>query len=191
MIVKLGVVAVAAVAMQVGTPVLRIPPIIQSPNVATAPSTAIQLNILPDLVVSEVRIEDDHTAHIRITNQGTADAKGSIKVASSASRGYHRGYPFPAFVSDLAAGESKWVTSSNYVDPDESFVPGKDMSLPLLSVTGFQATVDPGAPPQSMSDFLLHGKSSCTAEAGCIHELDEKNNSRSFSGAEIGHGKPD
>ncbi|MEP6982033.1 MAG: hypothetical protein ABI853_00120 [Sphingomicrobium sp.] len=192
MILMPGTLVVVAGAMQVAVPVLRVPPAVtRPPNAAIAPSTAIQANILPDLVVSEVRIEDDHTAHIRITNQGTADAKGWIQVESSVSKGYHRGYTLPAWVNDLAAGESKWVTSGNYVDRDETFVPGKDMSMPLSTVTGFSATVDPGAPPQSMEDYLLQGKSPCTAQAGCIRELDETNNNRGFTADQIGHGKPD
>jgi hypothetical protein len=191
MILKLGTLVVVAGTMQVAAPVMRVPPVTRAPNAAIAPSTAIQANILPDLVVSEVRIEDDHTAHIRITNQGTADAKGPIMVESSASRGYHLGNTLPAIVTDLAVGESKWVTGSNYRDRDETYVPGKDMSMPLLAVTRFRATVDPGAPPQSLEDYLLHGKSSCTAKAGCIRELDENNNSREFAADQIGHGKPD
>jgi hypothetical protein len=192
MILKAGTLVVVAGGMQVAVPVMRVPPpVTRAPSAAIAPNTAVQANLLPDLVVSEVRIEDDHTAHIRITNQGTADAKGWIAVESSASKGYHRGETAPAFVADLSAGESKWVTSSNYRDREETFVPGKDMSMPLLTVTGFSATVDPGAPPQSMEDYLLHGKSPCTAQAGCIRELDEKNNSRSFTADQIGHGKPD
>jgi len=192
MILKLGTLVVVAGATQVAVPVMRAPPAAtRPPNAAIAPSTAIRANILPDLVVSEVRIEDDHTAHIRITNQGTADAKGSIMVESSVSRGYHVGNTAPAIVTDLAAGESKWVIGSNYRDRDETYVPGKDMSMPLLEITRFRATVDPGAPPQSLDDYLLHGKSPCTAQAGCIRELDETNNSREFTADQVGHGKPD
>ena len=81
MILKAGTLVLIAGAMQVAVPVMRVPPpVTRAPNAAVAPNTAVQANILPDLVVSEVRIEDDHTAHIRITNQGTADVKGSFMV---------------------------------------------------------------------------------------------------------------
>lgn len=179
---------------QVAVPITRAvppPPVVRSPNATVAPSNQIQANLLPDLVVSEVRIEDDNTAHVRITNQGTADAKGSIRVETSVWKGYHQGDTLPRFVENLAVGESKWVTTGGYVDRTESYAPGKDMSIHLTAVDGFRATVDPGAPPQSVEDYLLHGKSPCTAAAGCIRELDEKNNFRSFTGSEIGHGKPD
>ena len=73
-------------------PMIRIPPVaapIARP-VVTAPVPmaepgAIMANILPDLVVSEVRVEDDTTAWFKVTNQGTADAVGRIRVFTGAN----------------------------------------------------------------------------------------------------------
>lgn len=173
--------------------------IVRAPNIpsqVTAPVTlqrsdqAIRANLLPDLVASEVRVENDKVAHFKITNQGTADAKGSFRVAFSASAGT-RGYAREELITDLAAGQSVWIERSFRPDPPSS-VPGVDDSLPLTHVDHFFVEVDLG-PPLTNPDpvgSLLHGPSPCTHERGCIIELNEKNNYASFGKDEIGQWPP-
>ncbi len=178
-----------ALAAQVMRAPVALPPVIVAPTVTNRASDAIVANLLPDLIVSEVRVENDKMAHIRVTNQGTADAHGVFWVDMTAAINSRHGRTRPEMITDLATGESRWI-ERGFTYEDAGTVPGIDYNLPLTEANRFWITVDPGVSPQSATDYLLHGKSSCTADAGCIRELDERNNARSFGPDEIGHWPP-
>ncbi|MEO5772774.1 MAG: CARDB domain-containing protein [Sphingomicrobium sp.] len=163
------------------------PPQVTAPVALQRSDDAIRANLLPDLIASEVRVENDKVAHFKITNQGTADAKGSFRVAFSASGGSAR----EESITDLAAGQSVWVERS--FRPDRpSTVPGVDDSLLLTHVDHFFVEVDVGPPlinPDPVGS-LLRGPSACTNQRGCIIELNEKNNYAAFGKDQIGTWPP-
>ena len=188
-----------------------IPPVsapVQAPQVVT-PNVApeggqIRANLLPDLVVSEVRVEDDTTAWFKVTNQGTADAVGDIRVSADAYVGSRRGgVGYLHSFTNLASGESKWVEIAGFAFSDGSFYPGRDYSVPLTKVTEFSAYVDPPVysggggwfgspdPSKSLEDMLDPKKPACNDKIGCIRELHEDNNGLKVDAAAIGHGKPE
>ena len=135
-------------------------------------------------------MENGKVAHFKITNQGTADAKGSFRVAFSASTGVRSSTP-EASITDLAAGQSVWIERTFRRDPPSN-VPGVDDSLPLTGVDYFFAEVDLGPPLISPDPVgsMLHGPSPCTNARGCIVELNEKNNFARFAKDQIGEWPP-
>src|SRR5215210_2025020 len=179
-------VLVAAQAVQM----IRLPPVAAPATrpVVTAPVPmaepgAIKANLLPDLVVSEIRVEDDTTAWFRVTNQGTADAIGQIRVFTNANINSLRGEPgWPESFNDLSAGESRWVKVSGFVARDDgSWYAGKDTSFHLTKATGISAHVDPPVntsvgwmgtdPSKSLEDMMNPKKPLCDNKVGCIREL--------------------
>jgi hypothetical protein len=198
---------VAAQAIQT----VRLPPVAPPPAtrpVATQPVTmaepgAIQANLLPDLVVTEIRIEDDSTAWFKVVNQGTADAIGQIRVFTNAHDKTVWGEPgWPESFENLAAGESRWIKVSGYAIRDSgSYYPGKDTTFHLLKAATMSAHVDPPVykgggwfgtdPTKSLEDMMNPKKPACNDKIGCIRELNEENNFLSLDAAAIGHGKPE
>jgi len=190
-------------------PMIRIPPVaapIARP-VVTAPVPmaepgAIMANILPDLVVSEVRVEDDTTAWFKVTNQGTADAVGRIRVFTGANIASRVGQPaYPDGFDNLAMGESHWVRIAGYSVRGDSGYTGTDTSFALTKATAISAEVDPPintsvgwfgtSTGMSPEDMMNKSKSTCSQKIGCIRELNEDNNSFRVEASGIGHGKPE
>ena len=200
--------------------VIRLPPMAPSPSPATtaSPSEApapilvvpqarpgeLSVKLLPDLVITQVLVEDDRTAHFKVTNQGTADAKGSIRVSADAYIGTRRGESQLGGgprIEGLAMGESKWVAISGFSPISEPYYVGKDYSFPLSKATGFSARVDPpvfnvgmlggGDPLSGFAKLTGSSPPKCYGERGCVLELDENNNGLIVEGDAVGHGKPD
>ena len=162
----------------------------------------IRANLLPDLLVSEVRVENDSTAWFKVTNQGTADAVGNIMLFTVAYiDGLYADPPYPLGFENLAMSESKWVKVSGYALPTDRYSATGDKSFPLTQATAFTTNLDPkvssstgwfGTPQPGQSlDDMLTARKTCTEERGCIPELDEKNNRDKFAADRIGHGKPE
>lgn len=168
-----------------------------------------QLNVklLPDLIVTDVRIEDDQTAHFKVSNQGTADAVGPIRLSSDAYIGTRRAQQSPGgatLTANLAMGESRWIAVKGYSPIGESYYAGKDYSFPLSQATGFTAYVDApvyggglwggGDPSREFQQMFGGGGDKgpkCDATIGCIRELDETNNSFTAKGDALVKGKPE
>lgn len=189
-----------ALAAAQAVQVLRLPPI-AAPGPAPAATVPVlpvnpgrvSIRMLPDLIVSEIRVEDDNTAWARVTNQGNADAVGPVRVDGTATKNaYMSGSTRePSVFENLPSGESKWVKLTDFMMPPEPYSPAsatKDYHFALTSSVYLTVSVDPkvyrpggwfgGPSEQEIADALAGRttKPACDAEIGCIRELDENNN---------------
>jgi hypothetical protein len=196
--------AVAQAVQTMQLPAVRpAPPV--SGIVVAPPTSDIRANLLPDLVVADIRIENDDTAWVRLANQGTGNAVGPIPLTVWAHEGSSRGQPaqFNYPHEGLAAGEAEWVKVYGFRLLNPSYAAGADNVFHLAKANGIAATVDPkvststpsgnwGVPGSSVLDSLPRpGKPRCNEVIGCIRELNEDNNELQLEGDAVVHGAPD
>lgn len=165
----------AQVSVAAPVQVRRVPP----PTIQMVrPPATVQL--LPDLVVKEIRKDGPNAVRALIANDGTADVARTFKVVASASYRSRRGSTMDMSAGPLKAGESQWVRFGPFRPEGESWYPGKP-DTPLadweaisviadLSYAGSLGGWDGSLPS------LDPTKNPCTSERGCVIELDEKNN---------------
>ena len=188
-----------AAAAQVQT--IRLPPVppasptLPSPVVIEPRSPAeVGVTLLPDLVVKQVRVENDAKLQVLVANQGHADAMGDIDVQGDGLIGTLVGHSATMTVRDLKAGEERWVAILGWetTDPYRPATGG----FPLGKVTRLTFEIDR---PHAKSQFpvLVHisgvsgGKRDCNLERGCVRESDEANNKLSVEGDAIQRGTPE
>lgn len=159
----------------------------QAPQVGT-----ITARLLPDLVVREIRIENDSTMHVLVANQGTAAVTEMFAVNANAEiAGQDVAAYQSAVVDRLAVGEQKWVQVNIWPSGGR-----------LTGASSASASVDsPYRRPDTGIHLNLGGilprdviaameqRDRCTAERGCVVELDETNNGYAIAG--IPRGTPD
>lgn len=165
------------------------------------PRQDLKARLLPDLVITEVRVDGDSTAYFKVTNQGTADATGFIRVSATAYIGARPGSLQPVNlvgVENLAMGASKWVKAEGFGPWSEPYYVGKDYAFPLGKATAFTVSVDPPPVTSGLPGTGLGGggwfgtdKKKCDSSYGCVRELNETNNSFRAEGDSIGRGKPE
>ncbi|HVF36962.1 MAG TPA: hypothetical protein VNA29_03360 [Sphingomicrobium sp.] len=180
-------------------------PVVEQVIVRQGEAGKLAVTLLPDLVVSEVRVEDDRTAHFKVTNQGTADVRRSFGISADAYIDSRRGEaPLGSGIGPdyLAMGESKWIAISGFSPTSEPYYVGKDYSFPLGKATAFTVRVDPpaastggffgGGGGTDLQDMFGGGKKAPKCDSnGCIRESDETNNYLKVEGDAIIRGKPE
>lgn len=189
----------AAAAAQATVPIVRpiiIPPVttMPPPIVAVPVDDVTVARLEPDLVVKEIRIEGDTAVHVLVANEGTGPAS-NIRVDTDAYIDGRRGEKmFPDFLGSLDVGATAWVKVTGLVPMSEPYYVGKDYSFPLSKVNRVVVDVDPPPGPSWMSPPSGSPWGSpgpkCTAEHGCIKELNEANNSLEVKGDAIVRGVP-
>lgn len=189
----IGLFLLAALPVQT----VHLPPVAPSTSTPPRPPAVetVTARLLPDLVVKEIRVENDSKMHVLVANIGTADAmdfpvRGSAEISGKSHE------LNPGYVSSLAAGAQSWVL----------LTPAS--STPLTAATSATAGADllPEQQPESTGFFLpgfgiypgneawlertLPGyKDRCAKPAKCVAELDETNNSYAIAG--VPRGTPD
>jgi|GEM_PF-3098030 len=158
---------------------------------------AIRVNLKPDLIVKEMRIEGDKAVHVLVANNGTAaSGKFTIEMAGSSERG--ASYPAMTVMDSdkgLAAGEERWVKFGNFVyelgQPSSGLVPLNQVDVFSVQLDSYHDTDKGnggwflGVPTDPTAALRPAEKNPCKPLVGCIAELDETNNSLSVSRADM------
>ncbi len=157
-----------------------------------APSAQVQtLRMLPDLVVKEIRIQDDRTMHVLVANTGTADVREPFAVRASVELSGASYDLKPIYLAPIPSGGQAWASLTT-------------LGLPLKRATSAQAGADllpepkPGvfipwpnvfAQYDAMFSAAFPEAKRCENVSGCIAELDESNNN--FAVAGVPRGTPE
>lgn len=202
-----------AVAAAQAVQTMRLPPLAapapapaETMPVAPVNPGRVSIRILPDLIVSEIRVENDNTAWARVTNQGNADVIGKVRVEGTAIKNaYMSGSTQePSMFENLLIGESKWVKLTDFLMRPEAYSSGsaaEDRHFALTSSVYLTVSVDPkiyrtgggwfGGPSERDIADALAGKTTkptCDDKIGCIRELDENNNYLQLKAPDIPRG---
>jgi hypothetical protein len=161
-------------------------PIQRVPNAAppavqmVQPPTALRVQLLPDLVVKEIRKDGTNAVRVLIANDGSADEAPSFSVIASASYRSRRGSTMPTWIGPLKAGQTQWVRFGPFHADRESWYPGKPESTladwESISVIADSYMAAAGWGSGGIPSSLDPTPNPCTPERGCVVELDEKNN---------------
>lgn len=166
---------------------VRLPPVevqpVPAPAVPAAPVDRVAVDLLPDLVVKDLRTEGDKLLHVLVANEGTAALGREARISAVAEDGR----PMGGSVAGLGIGESRWVTIEN-----------NDLSaFPLSKATRISVTLDPpdiggfmgSDPAGSMIRSIGGAAPERCAGYGCVRELREDNNHFIAEGDAIGRGE--
>ena len=174
-----------AAAAQVET--VRLPP------PATPPGQVATLKVAPDLIVKEIRIQDDSRMHVLVANTGTGPVGDYFPVRASVELAGQAYDVPPTYAKPLAAGEEAWVTFDK-------------VGLSLTKAASATAAADQYPEPKPRSWLSLWPsptgsyeawlrtmfpamKAPCKEVKGCITEINESNNS--FTVAGVPRGTPE
>lgn len=195
-----------AAAVQVQT--VRLPPV--APPQVPAPTPQVQvetvkppvdasrvaIDLLPDLVVKDLRVEGDATVHVLVANEGTA-AAGQFPVLVEAVVDGVEGKKFTE-LDGLGMGQARWVTFNGLQFPGKVTPESTVAAYPLGKATRVRALADPPSlsgtlfgsiAPPGTSPFGPKPKT--CGLTGCVKERDENNNSLAAEGEAIARGAPD
>ena len=171
-------IAIAAAA-QVGT--IHLPP---------APSAQVEaVRLKPDLVVKEIRIQNDRTMHVLVANIGTGGVAEPFPVRASVERSGTSYDLKPSYSAPLAAGAEAWVTidGTGYeLTKASSATAGADLLPPPAEAKSYWALWPSIFSGSSWSSLFPAGKEPCKKVDGCVVELDETNNSYAIAGVPRG-----
>lgn len=146
------------------------------------PPNAGRIQLLPDLVVKDIRKDGPSGVRVLIANDGPADELQSFLVTASASFRSRHGSARIMSAGPLKAGETQWLNVTAFYPDGESGYPGKPLSqLTDWETVVVSADVYVAAPwsdgsPASLNPVRTH----CTMERGCISEANETNNDLSM-----------
>lgn len=168
-------------AAQVQT--INLPPAQPTGEVAT-------ISVKPDLVVKEIRIQDDKTMHVLVANIGTGAVGQYFPVRASVEISGESRDIYPGYSKPLDAGAEGWVTL------------GSDWRAPLIKAASATAVADEFPPPKprgwfsfgpsfpSLDSWLYSTfpdmKKPCKEYKGCVVEANEGNNSYAVAGVPRG-----
>ena len=167
-------------AVQVQT--IKLPPISPPP-----PTGVVAVQLAPDLVVKEIRIQNDSMMHVLVANIGTGGTARSFPVRGSVEIAGQSENLGTAYADPLAAGAQAWITlrTSGWVrlTNASSAMAGADLYPEPKEKSGgmvWWPTINPTMPGAS---------DPCPAVPGCVAESDETNNNYAVAG--VPRGTPD
>lgn len=192
----LALALVAAALAPAGPAVPRIRTLPARPGaVVVAPvdqqPAGLAIDLKPDLVVKEMRIEEGVGVHVAIENRGSAPASGLIRLRAEAEGSQGEAHRQFAEFTDLPLGETRWVRVGPFVPKHIVSLNGKPPP-PSSIWTGYELTVDyapfklAGTIAPKSPDTSPWGGSTekCPESWGCIKESDENNNRLRVSSTE-------
>lgn len=164
---------------------IRLPPL--------APSEVLTVKMLPDLVVKEIRIQDDNKMHVLVANTGTGAilepfaVRASVEIAGTS-------YDLqPQYIAPIAVGGQAWA---------ELTARGLPMTRAASATAGADLLPEPKPRtsvawwPNPMAGYDAAMRASfpgmvepCKVVTGCVVEIDESNNSYAVAG--VPRGTPD
>lgn len=164
---------------------IRLPP--------PGPSEVLTVKTRPDLVVKEIRIQNDRKMHVLVANTGTAAVsepfavRGSVEIEGAS-------YDLqPTYIAPIPAGGEAWAELTALGLPmtrAASATAGADLLPEPKSRGSFAWWPNPMAGYDSAMRAAFPGmKEPCKAVTGCIAELDESNNNYAVAG--VPRGTPD
>ena len=174
----IGLLLLAAAQVQT----IRLPP---SPQVLTVQTA-------PDLVVKEIRIQDDRTMHVLVANIGTGPVADYFPVRATVKVTGRSEDIQPGYSPPLAAGGEGWVVLktdwSVRLTTASSATAGADQfPEPKPSGGGYRWWPNPMAGYDSaMRAAFPEMKEPCKQVAGCIAEINEGNNNYAVAGVPRG-----
>ena len=173
--------ALLALAAQVQT--VRLPPV--------TPSPVLTVQTAPDLVVKEIRIQDDRTMHVLVANIGTGPVGDYFPVRATVEIGGRSEDVPPGYSPPLAAGAEGWVElRSNWtvrLTQASSATAGADQFPEPKSGGGYPWWPNPMAGYDSAMRAAFPGmKEPCRQVAGCVTEINEGNNNYAVAGVPRG-----
>lgn len=139
----------------------------------------------PDLAIKGLRIEGD-TLYVLVANEGKARARGPIRVTASAETQLVKGESAPARISNLMAGESRWVPLRHFSVRSASAAPSASV-FALEDARLVWATV---RLPPPISTAVDRTGQACLPSRGCVLEPNEANNRFRAEGETIVRGRP-
>jgi hypothetical protein len=146
------------------------------------PAAPLRAQLLPDLVIKDIRRDGLSGVRVLIANDGAADEAQTFMVDASAHYRSRRGYARLTPAGPIKAGESEWVSFAAFYPDGESSYPGKpDTKLTEWETVSVSVDVFVAAPwgADPLASLDPARRSKCTAERGCVVEADEKNNNMS------------
>lgn len=169
-------------AVQVQT--IKLPPVPSAP-----PATVAEIKLAPDLVVKDIRIQDDYTMHVLVANIGTGPAsqrfpvRATVEIAGQSENvGSNAADPLPAGGEVWVTLRSDWTTR---LTEAKSATAGADL-YPEPEVNSGGGWV----PWPTISMPTIPGTTApCPAPKYCVPESNEENNNYAIAG--VPRGTPD
>lgn len=181
---------------------VRLPPAPPTTVKTIETPRVMEVEALPDLIVTRVRMVSENVAEFEVRNRGTAPTRAAVQLracayvdtgSSATTGGYQIDCSGNVSAGALDAGQARWVRIQCFNDrsgpaiPSGGLLPGSgpDCTDPTrggqFKIAKFTVRVDPGpgiqadlAPAEIQAPAAL--QPDCSADAGCIRESNENNN---------------